>query len=451
VVRLQNFTSLIVKRFRNINPEKDGKTINIPADVKNEIKIITLPDNIYALWEEFVSKHAEGALIDLVTFKPFRVAKNFNIRNCSLKREFFKHLAYFTDEDLRAYATHLLGKTLGRTLCYPKVSVSKTKILVRDNQMSADWVDRRKRKKIILDELVEIKPSLRFRDDAGNIIDDVWRPWKRRHRFSSATWDFLISETPVPFFTKRLTNEAKNKTAEDLTDKFPELLPMYQRFMEAKYKLRSPGGSVQIQDHDMVALSLTKSTAQKYETRALNLGIMDLRDAPKGKHNPSNPPPLIPFLESMAKHVHPTMTVPNVWLWILGDNWDTKTATDFIACELKDFECMVSAYLPAKAERLNNVSNRNQASQVCLLFLFKKESATADVLKCRMKTEYKTPNDLDYYKDPVRNNEAKWRTCASELRMEFYLEILQSFASAGENVIGIYAGSKCMLAAKVNF
>lgn len=153
----------------------------------------------------------------------------------------------------------------------------------------------------------------------------------------------------------------------------------------------------------------------------------------------------------MAKHVHPAMTVPNVWLWILGDNWDTKTATDFIACELKDFECMVSAYLPAKAERLNNVSNRNQASQVCLLFLFKKESATADVLKCRMKTEYKTPNDLDYYKDPVRNNEAKWRTCASELRMEFYLEILQSFASAGENVIGIYAGSKCMLAAKVNF
>jgi len=67
-----------------------------------------------------------------------------------------------------------------------------------------------------------------------------------------------------------------------------------------------------------------------------------------------------------------------------------------------------------------------------------------------MKAVYRTPDSTEYYRDPSKNNEAKWRTCASELRMEFYLQILESFSSSGENVVGIYAGSKCMLAAKVS-
>ena len=33
--------------------------------------------------------------------------------------------------------------------------------------------------------------------------------------------------------------------------------------------------------------------------------------------------------------------------------------------------------------------------------------------------------------------------------MEFYLEILQFFVSPGENALGIYTGSKCMLASKM--
>jgi hypothetical protein len=56
-----------------------------------------------------------------------------------------------------------------------------------------------------------------------------------------------------------------------------------------------------------------------------------------------------------------------------------------------------------------------------------------------------------YYLDPSKNTEAKWRIEASELRMEFYLEILHAFAKREENVLGLYSGAKFMLAAKVYF
>jgi len=51
---MQKFSALIISRFQNINPEKEGARVNYITDVKNEIKIITLPDDIFKLWEEFL-------------------------------------------------------------------------------------------------------------------------------------------------------------------------------------------------------------------------------------------------------------------------------------------------------------------------------------------------------------------------------------------------------------
>ena len=45
--------------------------------------------------------------------------------------------------------------------------------------------------------------------------------------------------------------------------------------------------------------------------------------------------------------------------------------------------------------------------------------------------------------------ESKWKVEPSELRMEFYLDILQAFAKSEENVVGIYMEAKFMLVAKV--
>ena len=98
---------------------------------------------------------------------------------------------------------------------------------------------------------------------------------------------------------------------------------------------------------------------------------------------------------------------------------------------------------------LNNVSTRGTAPDVPLLFLFKRGNAYADEARRRMKGIYTTLVSCAYYTDPSKNNEGKWRLRPTELRMEFYLNILQDFAAASENVLAVFTGRKFMLAAKV--
>lgn len=140
-------------------------------DLKNEIKLITLPDEKWKLWKEFLTKYPEGETIDPVSKKLFKELDDFSRKSLSLKREFFKHLGLLTDRDLEVMAQHLLYQTPNRVLWHPKVSVGKTKFLVRDHQTTADWAERRKRKRIVHEELMAIKPSLKFRD--GNNDTDL--------------------------------------------------------------------------------------------------------------------------------------------------------------------------------------------------------------------------------------------------------------------------------------
>ena len=64
---------------------------------------------------------------------------------------------------------------------------------------------------------------------------------------------------------------------------------------------------------------------------------------------------------------------------------------------------------------------------------------------------YTTLQTCVYYTDPSKNNEGKWRLRPTELRMEFYVNILQDFAAALKNILAVFTGRKFMLAAKVKF
>ena len=121
----------------------------------------------------------------------------------------------------------------------------------------------------------------------------------------------------------------------------------------------------------------------------------------------------------------------------------------FAEIRMPEFDIMHSTYILSKAEMLNNVSTRGTAPDVPLLFLFKRGNAYADEARRRMKGVYTTPQMCVYYTDPSKNNEGKWRLRPTELRMEFYLNILQDFAAASENIFAVFTGRKFMLAAKV--
>ena len=97
------------------------------TDLKNELKIIILLDDIFKLWEAFFEVHSKDALINPYTLMPFNEAKNFSLsRKFQLAREFFKKLGHPNDHDLKAMVTYLLGQDIGRTTMWPKLSVHKT-------------------------------------------------------------------------------------------------------------------------------------------------------------------------------------------------------------------------------------------------------------------------------------------------------------------------------------
>ena len=150
-----------------------------------------------------------------------------------------------------------------------------------------------------------------------------------------------------------------------------------------------------------------------------------------------------------GEKLEPAIINSNLWLFIIEDNDDRVAAIKFAETRMPEFDIMHSTYIPSKAEMLNNLSTRGTAPDVPLLFLFKRRNAYADEARRRIKGVYTTPQTCVYFTDPSKNIESKWRLRLTELRMEFYLNILQDFAAASENILVVFTGHKFMLAAKV--
>jgi hypothetical protein len=173
---LQTFNTLIVSRFQSINPDKDGSSIRGIYDLKNEVKIITSPDKTFELWKEFLEKHYTSGLINPDTRVRFNQAKNFKVtKNFTLAHEFFKHLGHFTDKDLKVFVQDLLKKTPGWSFSYSKVIVHKTSKVHTSHYSAAEWVERRKKKMIVLQEFDALDGMLEFTKADGAMNNDKWR------------------------------------------------------------------------------------------------------------------------------------------------------------------------------------------------------------------------------------------------------------------------------------
>lgn len=113
---------LIVDRFQNIDPTKHGKHVNKASDLTNEIKVISLPDDIFNLWDAFLEKYTKGENINPDTMAPYNEARSF--KASTIHREFFKRLGHLSDHDLKDLFTYLVDSDRGYG--YPKVTLRKT-------------------------------------------------------------------------------------------------------------------------------------------------------------------------------------------------------------------------------------------------------------------------------------------------------------------------------------
>ena len=161
--------------------------------------------------------------------------------------------------------------------------MARTRFLAPSNYSHADWVERRKRKKVIVQDFMALNQDLHFTDEGGDIIDDVWRQWKQRHRFTTASWDFLLSAPKADYFQRQLQNEAWSKRITDMQAQFPEVHSMLTQFLKLKYRTFRPRGVVQVRGVDIANYSLERSTSFVYTERVLNFSVMDCRSVPKVK------------------------------------------------------------------------------------------------------------------------------------------------------------------------
>jgi hypothetical protein len=78
----------------------------------------------------------------------------------------------------------------------------------------------------------------------------------------------------------------------------------------------------------------------------------------------------------------------------------------------------------------------------------KKGDKEAERLRSKIRGEYRVPN-IPYYVEAGKYQEMKYRLCASELCMEFYLDLLFDLFRPGERILGVFTGLKCLVATQV--
>jgi hypothetical protein len=83
------------------------------------------------------------------------------------------------------------------------------------------------------------------------------------------------------------------------------------------------------------------------------------------------------------------------------------------------------------------------------MFLIKNGDVEAEGLKAKIRSKYRAP-DIPYYTVNGKYLELKYKLSTSEMYMEFYLDLLHNLCRPGDSFLGVYSGSKCLVAAKVS-
>ena len=104
-----------------------------------------------------------------------------------------------------------------------------------------------------------------------------------------------------------------------------------------------------------------------------------------------------------------------------------KQSVDFMKRFLPEFNSIHSVYRATKNERLDDAKTRAPPASVFLLFLFKRGDDRASRLRQNVRKEFTVLLDVPYNSDIGRYNEVKYRVYATELRLEFYFELLNLF------------------------
>lgn len=447
-------------RFAMIDVKKTQKALSAKkikeqeVNIHNEIKIITASDDVYNLWSELISCQSQGELMDPETGLKNKDLKNWNAeRDGVITREFFKWLGNLSEAQLKRFAEHLLNKPdPKREEPYPKVTMKKITAVMTNCYSAKDWLERCKRKQIVRRQLHLMKPSLGLFSSSGDFKKESWKRFKKNYKITRAALNVLLSAPGEDYFTAAKLPCNKNKSIFELS---PYAEEFFRVFLANKGKFVIPKGKANYRPYNLdndVLSPWSDDAWNEHTAKRLKLGIMDFRNLPGALEqagSSSAAPYFYNFLQVLEQIEDPSVTELPVWIWICRDR-DSQAKIVHHVSHSKFGELYNShyaEYVPGKYERLEDQPSNSKRAQtnVQIIYMFKKGfrpkiRSLPKVFEAPFTAVFTTPggyNELDY------------RMYNTELRMEFYLQLLDLFCRDGDAILTVFGGGKLTCAAWV--
>jgi hypothetical protein len=434
---------------------KSGKSKAL--SLTNEVKVITSSDETFKLWQEVISAAAHGDLVDVDKegMPKYKDVKNWvPAADGMLNREFFKFLGNMSETDHAKMCKHILGRSgPSRKLAWPKVTIKQPTSFLEDSYSAKEWAERRKRKEVARMELHNLYPELRFFNSNGEYNVSAWKEFKKNFYVTKASKRVLLDWGPgESFYRNSMQTQFRNTSCEELSPYAREFFRVFHRVRKNFYL---PTGAMHYRVYKAETNSLGTWPSDSWQTLECNvkLGIIDFRNIPgfTAKSRSSDARPFFEeFMNMFSAKRQPLLTDLPAWLFICGDMVTFSQVEAFAAGPLLSevYSAFPSEYVPAANERLGGHPAKSKLAldPVRMLFLFKNE---LNVLPAYKKL-YKAPEHIVYEK-PRKYNELEYAMYPNELRMEFFIKILEVFCKSGESVFQMFGGTKLLTATVVSF
>ena len=370
-----------------------------------------------------------------------------------MPQEFFKWLGNFSEGDLKRLASHLLHRSPKHKHAHPKVTMKKVTSVIPDCYSAKEWMERCKRKQAVRKELHILNRSLGLYNVEGSFRHDKWKAFKTAYNVTKATKNLLLYGPGEEFFSLAKMPSNKNKPIAELS---PYAAEFFRVFLESKGKFKKPEATTFYRPYDMENDKLAKWNAGDWEDSTslrIGLAVMDFRiilGVINKQISSHDSPYFEDFLETVSGMSEPEAMDPKVWLWICGEKDVEVDLVQFIRVSKygETYTLYPSEYVPEAMERLYDLPEKsNRAKEpIYLIFLIKKGKK---IKPKKIPWRFEAP-DLSRYSNPrICNSEIEYRLYDCELRMEFYLQVLDLFLSPRDTVVSIYAGGKIICAAWV--
>ena len=446
---LQAFCDAMVDKFSSIDMK--STTTKSVLELKGELRLICCNADTWDLWTQFFDKHSSGDIVNPDTEEKYSAEKTGEAP--PLLREFFRSLQGLTESELKRCAVHLLKKTVGRTLPYPKIFLKRPKHRPGTYSIK-EWCEHRKMKTAAMRELNSIVPEMHLFHADGDVNWPKWKEFKIVYNINGASMRSLVKEHSAVLKLK-----GNKRTKKSDTD--PQEVEQYIQFLERKLRATFEGVArfcVVTTGLERVTFSKWDGTITRAEVREDRRGcpfaLIDFRGIPGGSRQGGVDMPFYnPFISKFIEYKSPAIREPHVWLWIVEQEKLPVVVALYEQYIKFEYHIFHSTYVPAKTEgivAINEARGNRQVGAVSLIFLTYMKARDGrqpikanSVFKKMYTIPHPPPKDLLqetlYTVLPVY-----------ELRMEFYVSVLQSLAVSGETVYNVFGGSKFMYAAMVS-